>query len=584
MHYFGHMTVGKRLTAIVAGLVTLMIVVAGISIYQINKIGGELVGIAEQDIPLTRVVTNTSIHQLEQAINFERAVRFGFAVADDPAMKTHYDHAVERFEKLAQKVDEEIKEGEVLAGRYAREAQSDEAKEEFKHVLKILRDVEKAHHAYDEHVLALFKQLEAGETGSASAAALKIEKEEEALDNKLTSLVEELTKFTADAALAAEKHEQEALKWLIVITVAAAILGFVVTAFIVRRTIAGPLSRVVQGLQALAAGDTTVDVEVRSSDEIGQVAAAFSTFKETTLEAQRLKEEQQRAEENATAERRQTLLSMADELEASVKSAVDKVAEGSAAMQASAQQLTATAEQTTAQSSSVAAASEQATMNVQTVAGATEELSASIQEIGRQINEAEEMVKRAVDKAGNATTTVTNLSTSAERIGEVIDLINDIANQTNLLALNATIEAARAGEAGKGFAVVASEVKSLASQTARATEEIGNQISNVQSVVQETAAAIDSIGTEINAVSDVATGIAGAVEEQNAATGEIASNVQQAAQGTQEVSGTISEVSAGARETGDAAKVVRDGTAVLSEQGGNLQREVENFLKQLRAA
>ena len=350
------------------------------------------------------------------------------------------------------------------------------------------------------------------------------------------------------------------------------------------RYVVKPLVRVVGALDTLASGDTSVELEVQSRDRIGRVIEAYKSLRDVTIEAQQVSAERQKLRDQADAQRKEDMAALADNLECSIKGVVEHVVNTASGLQKSVQSISATTDQTTKQASAVAAASEEATSNVQTVAGAAEELGASIKEISRQIDDADRKVQIAVTKSSGARKTVENLSQAAARIGEVIDLINDIAAQTNLLALNATIEAARAGEAGKCFAVVATEVKSLASQTATATEEIAQQIGNVQSVVKEKSEAISQIQHEIEDVSVVASSVAEAVTQQDAATGEIASNVQQAAQGTQEVSSNTLGVNQATEETGRAADSVLSASNELTSQADTLRETVNNFLKNLRAA
>ena len=262
-----------------------------------------------------------------------------------------------------------------------------------------------------------------------------------------------------------------------------------------------------------------------------------------------------------------------------VKDVVGIVASAASEMEASAQSMSATAEETNRQSTAVAAASEQAATNVQTVASAAEELSASIREIQQQMTNSARIAQQAVEQVDRTDTTVTGLVQAADKIGEVVNLISDIASQTNLLALNATIEAARAGEAGKGFAVVASEVKNLANQTAKATEEIGQQIAAMQTATGDSVQAIRGIGETIKQISEVTTVVASAVEEQGAATQEISRNVQQASAGTQEVSSNITGVSQAATQTGTAAGQVLNAARELAQQGQQLNTEIEAFLR-----
>ncbi len=267
-----------------------------------------------------------------------------------------------------------------------------------------------------------------------------------------------------------------------------------------------------------------------------------------------------------------------------VRMSLTSVSSASKQMESSAASMQAAAEETNTQSGAVAAASEQAASNVQTVAAATEELSSSIREIGRQVTQSSQVTAKAVDEANRAKDMVRGLDTSAQKIGEVVSLITDIAEQTNLLALNATIEAARAGEAGKGFAVVASEVKNLAAQTAKATEEIAAQITGIQNATKSSVGAIESIFQTIGQIDQISTTIASAIEEQTAATQEIARNVEQAATGTQEVSSNIVGVTKAAGETGQVSVQVLDAAKELARQSDTLRTEVDGFLADIKEA
>jgi methyl-accepting chemotaxis protein len=269
---------------------------------------------------------------------------------------------------------------------------------------------------------------------------------------------------------------------------------------------------------------------------------------------------------------------------ASIKGVVDAVSNASVDLQKAAQSMSATAEQTSRQATAVAAASEQASANVQTVAASTEEMSSSIAEISRQVEQSTQIARKAVDEAQHTTGTMAGLAEAAQKIGLVVQLIQDIASQTNLLALNATIEAARAGDAGKGFAVVASEVKSLATQTGKATEEIGGQITAIQAATGQAVSAMKSIDGTIGEISEISTTIAAAMEEQGAATREITRNTQEAARGTQDVSSNVAGVTQSASETGTAAAQVLGSAAELEKQADSLRAGVDDFLAKIRAA
>jgi methyl-accepting chemotaxis protein len=359
----------------------------------------------------------------------------------------------------------------------------------------------------------------------------------------------------------------------------------VALAWLIGRGISRPVVRMCAAMRALAGGDSAVDIPgVGRKDEIGEMAGAVQVFKDSMNEAERLRAEQEGQKARAEQERRQAMMKLADSFESGVKGIVSAVAKQSTEMQASAQAMTHTAEQATQRASAVAAAVEQASANVQTVASSAEELSVSVLEISRQVQESSIISGQAVSEAERTNAIVDGLNKTAQHIGEVVQLIESIAGQTNLLALNATIEAARAGDAGKGFAVVASEVKSLAGQTAKATDEIKAQITEIQGATGQTVEAIRAIGDTIRRMNEIATMIASAVEQQGAATREIAGNVQQAAQGTGDIANNIGGVSRAANETGAAAVQVLSAAGELSKQSETLRHDVDAFLATVRAA
>ncbi|WP_316977286.1 HAMP domain-containing methyl-accepting chemotaxis protein [Shumkonia mesophila] len=381
----------------------------------------------------------------------------------------------------------------------------------------------------------------------------------------------------------AEAENERTILISMVVSAIAFVLG-ILAAWGIGAGISRPIQAMTSAMTRLAGKDMEVAIPATDhKDEVGDMAKAVQVFKDNMIEADRLAEEQRKAQEEQAA-RAKRVEALCKAFDAASSEAVKSVASAATQLEDSSEAMSATAEETTRQAAAVAAASEQASANVQTVASASEELASSISEISRQVAQASQIASGAVRQGEQTNVKVQGLAQAATKIGEVVALITDIAEQTNLLALNATIEAARAGDAGKGFAVVASEVKNLANQTAKATDEIGAQITGIQAATREAVAAIEVIVKTISEIDSISSSIASAVEEQGAATQEIARNVEQAAAGTQEVSSNIGGVSAAANDTGAAATQIQGASAELSRQSETLRAEVEKFLANVRAA
>ncbi|MBI5131683.1 MAG: HAMP domain-containing protein [Rhodopseudomonas palustris] len=384
----------------------------------------------------------------------------------------------------------------------------------------------------------------------------------------------------AEAVAARDATMQRMQISIVLIILAVSVLGL-----LIGRSVSRPLKGLTGGLKELGAGNFDVVLPgLDRHDEIGDMAQAVESCKVMAQEKARAEADAKAEQDRIAAEqRKRDMHKLADQFEEAVGEIVETVSSASTELEASATTLTSTAQHAQQFTTLVASASEEASTNVQSVASASEEMASSVNEISRQVQESARIAAEAVTQAQETNERVSHLSEAAARIGDVVELINTIASQTNLLALNATIEAARAGDAGRGFAVVASEVKLLAEQTAKATEQISQQVGGIQSATGQSVASIRGIGTTIARMSEIAATIASAVEEQGAATQEISRNVHHAAEGAQQVSVNIIEVQRGASETGSASQQVLTAAHSLSHDSTRLKDEVSRFLRTVRA-
>src|SRR5882757_9425662 len=448
---------------------------------------------------------------------------------------------------------------------------------------KIVQGLKEAAALLEEYRQALGKLIE----NSKSIEELTVEMTESAaaIDQGAATMKSDL--LADQKRIEAESHAAIGeTEHLILMLAAGGFLLGVVWAFLLGTGISRPIAAMCAAMRELAGGNFDVVLPgLGRKDEVGEMAGAVEEFKmQAIAKAERDAATQDTQNKASSAARRAELIRFADEFETAVGAIVSNVSASAVQLEASAGTLTRTAETTQSLSSQVAGASEEASSNMQSVASATEELSASVDEIGRRVKESNEIAEAAVRQAEQTDGRIGKLSRAAQEIGDVVKLITAIAEQTNLLALNATIEAARAGDAGRGFAVVASEVKSLASQTAKATDEISNHISGMQGATQESVAAIKEIGGTIGKISDIASNIASAVEQQSSATQEIARSVQNVAQGTQEAAASVMQVNRGATETGSASEEVLNSARMLSSESTRLREELDRFMANIRTA
>ena len=576
------MSVGQKLMSVILLIIAMLILVAGTGIVQMRNIGDRLDSVANEDIPVIETVAEFNASQLEQSTAFERLLRIGTMMVSNPSLSGEFNEAIEEYEDLGKEVVTQIAVSSDIAKEVAASAATTQARNEFEGIVKDLTGLRATYTAYVTKMNEAIELVSTNRVSEAVILSVGIEALDEELDDSLNELIAKITQFTEKSVESAEASEVFGLALMSIVSAVAAILGLVLTFWLVRRSVTGPLGEVVEALNALAEGDTTVSITARSNDEIGELVKSFEVFREQTIEKTKM-EEAQKIESEAKEQRAQATAATVAEFEKAIGVVVKTVASSANEMQSTAQSMAATAEETNRQATSVATAAEQASANVQTVASAAEELSSSIAEVGRQVSDSSRIAGEAATHAVKTNAEVESLAAAAQKIGEVVTLISDIAEQTNLLALNATIEAARAGEAGKGFAVVASEVKSLATQTAKATEEIGGQITSIQSATGDAVSAIQEISTIIESINDIASSVALAVEEQGTATREIAQSVQQASAGTTEVSSNIAGVTQAAGESGASAAQVLEAATELAKQSETMHGEVDKFLTQVRA-
>ncbi|TWB40524.1 methyl-accepting chemotaxis protein [Nitrospirillum pindoramense] len=562
MSFLSSMKVGRKLAAAFALIVAVTLIASGINYRALSTI---------QDTTRWTDHTYKVLERLNNVmaamVDGETGLR-GYLVGTDPKFLEPYHKGKTAFDAAFAEVKS------LTADNAAQQARLDDLRRYEQTWRQDVAEKEIALMGKPETVEQA-RKLEASGAGKASMDAIRAKVAE--MDKVERDLLGQRAVLQADALGTATS--------VALVSSGLSVLLAIIMAWSLTRSVAKPIVDMTAAMQTLAGGNTGVDIPARErQDEIGGMAQAVGVFKDNMIEAERLRSEQEALKQRAEKERRQAMLDLASAFENRVGGIVNGVTAQATELLATAQTLSSSSDNVARQAGTVAAASLQATQNVQTVAAATEELAASIQEITAQVSRSTQMISSAVGQADRTNAEVQGLMQSAQRIGEVVTLINDIASRTNLLALNATIEAARAGDAGKGFAIVASEVKSLANQTAQATDEIRAQIAGMQAATETSAKSIQGIAEIINQVSQASTTIASAVEEQAATTNEITRNVQQAAQGTNDVSQTIGQVSDAAQETGVGAGEVHSAANDLSKNGELLKQQVDSFLREIRAA
>jgi methyl-accepting chemotaxis protein len=562
MQVLNNLRIGKKLFVIFSAILALVFVLGGTAMMQLRGMGQATHDLAKNWLPSVEAVRS-----MQYYLTARRASEYMHILATEASDIQEFEGRITYYTK---NLEETRKVYETLIS-------SDEERALYQSVVNALEE-------YDRRMPTV---LDLSRANRNEAARDAMNGEPRKLYRRLADSLTELAELNGKGAKDSDDRAAatERFGMISVATVLGVVLVLsLLSGLALKSGIGNPVVAMTGAMRRLAEGDKTVEIPARGrKDEVGEMAEAVEVFKRNAIEAERLAAEQEAARE-AQMKRAATIETLTRDFDQRVSQVLEIVSSACTEMDSTAQGLSSTAEQTNRQATAVAAATEEASASVQTVASASEELAASIGEIGRQVEHANTVSNTATEEAKRAEALVKSLAEGSTRIGEVVNLINDIASQTNLLALNATIEAARAGDMGKGFAVVAGEVKTLANQTAKATEEIGGQIASVQEATKNVVAAIASIVGRIEEIAHVSTAIAAAIEEQAAAAAEIARNVQQAAAGTQEISATIASVSQAAGETGAASHQVLEASRSLSKESNDLKDVVESFLHGVRTA
>ena len=569
--------IGPRIYILTSMSLIFLCVVAVISFSSMTRIGHELSQVADRSMPISDHLREITMHQLEQAVLFEKILHEGQV----EVVESHFDKVVAEFEKLSHNMDGEIVDLEKLID----EARGSMDAHEIDGYMARIKVIEEKHAAYEKGVETIIEKIrqQGVKTGASTVSELmlmadKLGKSEDDLDEAVTQLMEEVSSATNQMVQRARDDEAAATRLIAslsgIILILAAILSILITRSIVR-----PVGKLTGAMKDLAGGNLETEITAPYfRDEVFEMSQTMQVFRSNMVKARDL-EEIQKEERQKRQRRNEELGQLVGIFGASIGAVFSRIVSSTTVMVSEAEVMTKQSGDTLSMANGVAGEATHSSESAGTLASASEEMLVTSQEIGRQIANSAGVVNKAVEAALNARTEVERLQETTAQIGEVIDLIRDISRQTNLLALNATIEATRAGEMGKGFAVVAAEVKQLATQTTKATEEISTKIAGVRQVSSTSAEAITQIADLINETNTYISGIVSAVQEQDATLQEMVRNIDFVAKSAEAVTGSMDRIKGQAVTVGDSAEGVTRMASGLKDESSGVSREVETFLK-----
>ncbi|WOI09480.1 methyl-accepting chemotaxis protein [Thalassospira lucentensis] len=574
--------ISHRLFSLVGFLILSTVLVGGFGVYTMTKIGHELEEVADRDLPLNALLEKITQHQLEQAILMERALRIGNVNAH--AETETFDTVRHHFEEIAAQTDVEIAAARAMVDEFLKTSLSEDTRLEFDLVSGALDRIETEHRVYEDHVESIFDSVAKGDINSASLieAVIRTEAEQENLNTEIENLLNRISSFTQTSMNMALADERNGKMMIAILSSLATLLG-ILMAVLLGRSISIPMKRLTFALSELADGklDTPVP-NSRFEDEVAEISVAMKVFQKNMIRARELEEAHKRIEEKQRQRQaeRNHLVSV---FGSSIGAVFARILGSSEEMVERANTVNANSGDTNNLATSVATEAEESSGNAQALSAATEEMVAAIGEISSQITQFSDVARNAVTYSETSKNEMRSLQTVADEIGQVVQLITQIAEQTNLLALNATIEAARAGDAGKGFAVVAGEVKSLANQTAKATEEISDRVARIQQVSNSSAEAISNVSEIVDSIDQYVSAIVGAIEEQNATTQEISRSVDFVSESARRVASNITGIRGRVEDVKTDAEEVNNAANTTAAEAALLSREVEIFLSAMQS-